>query len=312
MVVQEGQTAPSDQEVTLLQDQACVGRDLHVENINPYQCIIKDILVKRGILPLEVVNTPAIAGRLALYLKNWQSVTQDHWVLNAVQGYRIEFLSEPFQRSRPRAGVTSPSEQSLRIEEVQKLQSKGAVAELALTEADRGFYSSLFLVPKKDGGMRPVINLKGLNKFVAPQHFKMEGLHTLKDLLRRYDWMTKLDLKDAFFMIPIHSSSRPALRFSVQNRLYQFTCLPFGLSCAPWVFTKTLKPALTLLRELGVRLVAYIDDILVMAETEEKSRDHTEGLVYLLENLGFMIHPEKKITTPTQEIEFLGIVADSC
>ena len=147
-------------------------------------------MVKRGILPLEVVNTPAIAGRLALYLKNWQSVTQDHWVLNAVQGYRIEFLSEPFQRSRPRAGVTSPSEQSHIIEEVQKLQSKGAVVELALTEADRGFYSSLFLVPKKDGGMRPVINLKCLNEFVAPQHFKMEGLHTLKDLLRKYDWLT--------------------------------------------------------------------------------------------------------------------------
>ena len=50
--------------------------------------------------------------------------------------------------------------------------------ELALTEADRAFYSSLFLVPKKDGGMRPVINLKCLNEFVAPQHFKMEGLHT--------------------------------------------------------------------------------------------------------------------------------------
>ena len=48
--------------------------------------------------------------------------------------------------------------------------------------------------------------------------------------------------------------------------------------------------------------MAYIDDILVMAEMEEKSRDHTEGLFYLLENLGFMIHAEKKITAPTQEI----------
>ena len=57
--------------------------------------------------------------------------------------------------------------------------------------------------------------------------------------------------------------------------------------------------------------MAYIDDILVMAETEEKSRDHKEGLFYLLENLGFIIHPEKKITTPTQEIEFLGMVVDS-
>ena len=169
-----------------------------------------------------------------------------------------------------------------------------------MAEANRGFHLSPFLVPKKDGGMRPVMNLKCLNKFVGPQHFKMDRLHTLKDLLRKNDWMTKLGLKDAFFMITIHSSSRPALCFSIQNHLYQFTSLPLGLSCAPRVFTKTLKTALTLLREFGVRLVAYIDIILVMAETKEKSRDHMDGLLYLLENLGFMIHPEKKITTPIQ------------
>ena len=114
--------------------------------------------------------------------------------------------------------------------------------------------------------MRPVINLKELNTYVAPHHFKMEGLHTLKDLLKTGDWMTKVDLKDAYFMIPIHSSDRSALCFQVQSCHYQYTCLPFGLSCAPWVFTKTLKPVLTLLRELGVRLVAYIDDVLILGE----------------------------------------------
>ena len=82
-------------------------------------------------------------------------------------------------------------------------------------------------------------------------------------------------------------------------------------ACAPWVFTKTLKPVLTLLRELGVRLVAYIDDILVLAETVERAKIHTEALIYLLENLGYIVHPEKTITQPSQEIEFLGMVVDS-
>ena len=40
-----------------------------------------------------------------------------------------------------------------------------------------------------------------LNEFVHTEHFKMEGIHLLKDLL---DWMVKVDLKDAYFMIPIH------------------------------------------------------------------------------------------------------------
>ena len=99
------------------------------------------------------------------------------------------------------------------------------------------FYSSLF--SKKNGGMRPVINLKFIIKYIVPQHFKMERIHTLKDLLRRNNWVTTVDLKYAYFMIPIHTSDRPDLHFSVREHHYQFTCLPFSLSCAPWVFTKT-------------------------------------------------------------------------
>ena len=47
------------------------------------------------------------------------------------------------------------------------------------------------------------------------------------------DWMTKVDLKDAYFMISIHEEDRKVLRFSAQDRLFQFNCLPFGLSSAP-------------------------------------------------------------------------------
>ena len=121
----------------------------------------------------------------------------------------------------------------------------------------------------------------------------------------------EVDLKDAYIMIPIQQQDKGFLRFSMESRDYQFSCLPFGLSCALWVFTKTLKPVLTLLRELGVRLVAYIDDILVLAETKEIAQSHTEALIYLLQNLGYIVHPEKTVKQPTQEIEFLGMVINS-
>ena len=58
----------------------------------------------------------------------------------------------------------------------------------------------------------------------------------------------------------------------LQGTTYEFNCLPFGLSSAPWVFTKTLKPVAALLRELGVRMVIYIDDILIMAESMELAK----------------------------------------
>ena len=112
----------------------------------------------------------------------------------------------------------------------------------------------------------------------------MEGLHKLKDILRKGDSVTKVDLRDAYFTVPIHSLNTPFLCFSTVSGLYQFTFLPFSLPCAPWVFTKTLKPVLTLLRKLGVRLVACIDDILILAETEEMSKDDASRLIYLIEN----------------------------
>ena len=149
-----------------------------------------------------------------------------------------------------------------------------------------GFYFTLFLVPK-NGGQRLVINLKALNELVVAPHFKMEGIHTLKNLLKPGDWLAKVDLKDAYFSIPIHPDHRKYLCFLLGERVYQFTCLPFSLTSAPWVFIKTLRPIAAPTRELGLRVVFYIGDILLMAESKEKLRDQAAGLVYLLQCLGF-------------------------
>ena len=266
--------------------------------------LLLNTLVQRGVTPLEVDRT-LIAGRLALFRDNWAKISQDMYnrgVQNRIFGKpHTTGTAEGRPVLNPRSDITERGNS-------ENADKRGSLRD---PEFPQGFYSSLFLVPKKDGGKRPVINLKDLNAYVPPYHFKMEGLHTLRDILKEGDWMTKVDLKDSYFMIPIHQSDRQFLRFSTGSQHFQFNCLPFGLSCAPWVFTKTLKPVLTLLRELGVRLVAYIDDILVLAETVEKAQEHMEALIYLLENLGYIVHPEKSVRHPTQEIEFLGMMVDS-
>ena len=86
----------------------------------------------------------------------------------------------------------------------------------------KGFCFSIFLVPKKDGVHRPVINLKALNKFIVEEHFKMEGFHMVKDLIKPGDWLAKIDLKNAYFLVPVHPSHQRFLQFQWQDRLYQF------------------------------------------------------------------------------------------
>ena len=226
--------------------------------------------------------------------------------MNTIQGYMINFESQPHQSSIPHPPQFSAEQTQLEITE---LLQKNAVEEMTLP-SQPCFHSNLFLVPKKDGGQCPVINLKALNRFVQKEHFKMEDIHTVKDLLRREDWLAKVDLKDAF-SIPIHHQHRKFLRFTFKWKSYQFECLPFGLSSAPWVFTKTLKPVLAVLRERGVRLIAYIDDILILAESRDLIQDQVTGMLYLLECLGFIVNRKKSILNPAQVIEFFGLSVDS-
>ena len=78
---------------------------------------------------------------------------------------------------------------------------KGAIRHALF--ARKQFISNLFVIPKKNGELRPVINLKPLNEFVRYHHFKMEGLNSLLDLLSGAEYFTTIDLKDAYFTIPI-------------------------------------------------------------------------------------------------------------
>ena len=80
----------------------------------------------------------------------------------------------------------------------------------------------------------------------------MESILLLKDILEPYSFLTKIDLKDAFYSIPIAKKSRKYLRFIYHNKLYQFCILLFRISTAPRVFSKILKPVIALLCTRGI------------------------------------------------------------
>ena len=147
-------------------------------------------------------------------------------------------------------------------------------------EVMKPVYSVLLLVPKKDGGQCPVIKLKTLNQFVQAQHFKIEGIHSLKEILKPRYGLARVGLNNAFLTIPIHVAHKKYLRFTFQRKVYKFNCLLFGLSSALWVFTKTLKPVIARLQKLGVRLIAYINNILILAESKEELERHIVALIY--------------------------------
>ena len=179
------------------------------------------------------------------------------------------------------------------------------------TSCDRRLHKFAVCSAKKDGGNRPVVNLKPLNQYITYEHFKMEGIHMLRDLLKLGDWLVKIDLKDAYLTVPILINHQKYLRFLWKDSMLEFACLPFGLASAPRVFTKLMKPVVALLRQQGIRLIIHLDDILIMAESSDLVLHQAASALNLLESLGFIVNYEKSHLVPTQEIEFLGLLVNS-
>ena len=255
------------------------------------------------------VSISKIAGRLAKFLTKWQEITSDQWVLDAVTNYHIEFFERPVQVVPPKPNLFSPKETAIISAEIEILLQKGAIQKV--THVPGEFISSIFIRPKKDGSFRPIINLRNLNKSVAYFHFKMETIHLALQLIRPQCFMASLDLKDAYFAIPIAMDHRKYLRFAWLNNLFEFTCLPFGLACAPRVFTKVMKPLIATLRQMGHESCDYIDDSLLLGSTAEECKSNVAARLALTQELGFIVNSQKSVLEPTQCIAFLGFILNS-
>ena len=228
-------------------------------------------------------------------------------------GYRVPFKDSPPPLSRtpvsfPTYRAGSPRAQALR-QEVEAMLAKGAL-EIA-RDPGPGFYSHFFLVEKATGGWRPVIDLSHLNDFVQLTPFKMETVTSVLLSVREGDFLASLDLKDAYFQIPIHGSSRKLLRFMSEGTVYQFKALCFGLSAAPQVFTRVFAAVSAWAHSRGIRLLRYLDDWLVLSSSEKKAKQSVQALLSICHTLGIVINEKKSDLVPSQAAKYLGMTIDT-
>ncbi|KAI2656604.1 Pol polyprotein [Labeo rohita] len=100
------------------------------------------------------------------------------------------------------------------------------------------FYSPYFIVPKKSSGLRPILDLRALNRPLHRLPFKMLMVKCILSCIRHQHWLAAIDLKDAYFHVSILPRHRPFLRFAFEGQAYQYKVLPFGLALSSHVFTK--------------------------------------------------------------------------
>ena len=125
------------------------------------------------------------------------------------------------------------------------------------------------------------------------------------------DFMVSIDLKDAYFSVPIFQPHHKYLRFLWNFKRYEFTCLPFGYSLAPRVFTKIFKPIMAYFRFLGFRVIIFIDDLVLIASSYDECLQQLDVLKQTLCELGFTVNVEKSQLVPVNEILYLGFMINS-
>ena len=261
-------------------------------------------------LPL-VIETLRVGARLTNFVQQWQNLLGDCRASRTLgNGVQLEWESLPPLTRTPISFSTRNTPKDLQTA-VDKLLSKGAIEPVFRPET-KGFFSRLFLVPKKTGDLRPVIDLSRLNDHLVIPRFKMETQASVRVSIKENEWTVSIDIQDAYLHVPMARSVRKYLRFMVNGRVYQFTCLPFGLATSPREFTKLLRPVVQLLRLQGIKLHVYLDDWLIRASSIVQARTHADLVLQVLQHLGWVINFSKSDLVPSQQFDFIGMQFNTC
>ena len=172
--------------------------------------------------------------------------------------------------------------------------------------------SSIFCINKKGTDkLRPCLDLHSLNWFLDPPRFHLDRLLVVHKLIWQGDWTCSIDLSSAYWHIPLSRKVKRYFHFQCKGSTYQFDVLLFGVSVALWTFWKVLCPWTQSLRSKGIRVVVYLDNILIMADSAESCIWHTQIAASGLRALGFCLNQKKSSLVPSRTCMFLGVDIDT-
>ncbi len=208
----------------------------------------------------------------------------------------------------------APQQVLVMEQEIKALLEKGAIEYVPHSNRETRFYSRYFIdsryfiVSKKYGGLRPILDLRVLKDSVMQLKFKMLTLRQIVSQIRSEDWFVTIDLKDVYFHISILPCHRKFLRFTFGGKAYQYRVLLFGQALSHRTFTKCVDAALMLLRLQGICIMNYIDNLLILAQSHQLTVRHRDVILTHMKKLGLRLNANKSVLFPLQRTTFLGVI----
>ncbi|KAI2660885.1 Transposon Tf2-9 polyprotein [Labeo rohita] len=168
--------------------------------------------------------------------------------------------------------------------------------------------AGFFFVKKKDGGLRPCVDYRGLNQITIKNRHPLPLTNTALDALSGARFFTKLDLRSAYNLVRIREGDEWKTAFITPTGHYETLVMPFGLCNSPSAFQQFINDVLRDM--LGRWCYAYLDDILIYSKTLEEHTQHIRAVLRRL--LAHQLYCKlEKCAFHQHSTTFLGFVISS-
>lgn len=249
-----------------------------------------------------------MGGRLREFAQRWKSLGLDRFLERGAPlvWASKEAYAEACKKLKRNDGFRGTDKEKARCSrEIESLLDQRVIRKIEASQVLA--QHPIFLIPKKDGRARLIYDCRRLNKFIRQIKFKMEDHRTLKELLQEKDYAVTLDLHQAYYLVGMDNRAQRYLSFHFANQDYAFRALPFGYRDAPRTFTMIMRRVEKKIRETwNVRLISYLDDMILIHQDQEELRRYTGEIVTFLEDLGFILNKDKCDLEPKRTFRFLG------
>ena len=168
------------------------------------------------------------------------------------------------------------------------------------------YNSPSLMVPKRNGGLRLVVDFRRINKFVIKDRHPLQRISQIMEALGQAYYLTALDILDSFYNFEVVEQDRPRTAFSTPDGHWEFIRLPMGLKNSPSIFQRLMSIVLS--GALGHHAFIYIDDILVFSKDAKTHLQDLQDIFKRLQTAGLRIKAPKSQLFGT-EVEYLGFLA---
>ena len=228
------------------------------------------------------------------------------------EGYRIPFTQQPPTMFFPN-NKSALREATFVTNSILELLDSGRVTELSAPA-----YVNSPLSVAVSASKRPLIlDLSRLNWYVKTYHFKLDDWKVGLQYISPKALLASFDLKSGYHHVDIAPEYQKKLGFSWpmdgKVRFFVFNVLPFGLSSAPYIFTKLLKPLVAHWRSAGLLIAVYLDDGFVVfpASSSLNASRLSDHIRSDLVKAGFVYNISKSSWDPSMQLDWLGMRWDT-